>query len=327
MPKRTNQDSQAGGSVSGRVQQLEQVTVTARRLSLIGTAQTASEGVVVNDELTLTPAYRPGQVLGTVPGLDVTVHSGEGKANQYLMRGYTCGTTSRIPTQDRITLTPEQLAAVDYPADFSETDKIHLGSVAGYIEITSHWTDAFRSVVGLRENYMYGIDSGTWAGSTATPLAEPKLGLIYRLNDTTELYASGGRGFHSDDLRGVMQARDQGVYGAPLIVGQDSAGPGSRRTGHVGEYLPNAPFATGSFNAYLRNLGRWSGGIAYRYLGAYPLTSGPCSNAAVQMDYPGLSSCAQAPTAKNEVFGSGYGEWSADVRYDLGRGWSRSPAA
>jgi len=55
---------------------LQEVTVTAQRLSLIGTATTASQGVVVNDELTLTPAYRPGQVLETVPGLDVTVHSG-----------------------------------------------------------------------------------------------------------------------------------------------------------------------------------------------------------------------------------------------------------
>ena len=67
---------------------LETITVTAERLSLIGSATTASEGVVVNDELALTPAYRPGQLLETVPGLVVTLHSGEGKANQYLLRGY-----------------------------------------------------------------------------------------------------------------------------------------------------------------------------------------------------------------------------------------------
>src|SRR5882724_7955983 len=67
---------------------LSEVVVTAERLQLIGTATTASEGIVVNDELALTPAYRPGQLLETVPGLVVTQHSGEGKANQYLMRGY-----------------------------------------------------------------------------------------------------------------------------------------------------------------------------------------------------------------------------------------------
>ncbi len=67
---------------------LAEVTVTARRLDLLGTAQTASDGVVSQEELELTPAYRPGQLLETVPGLIVSLHSGEGKANQYLLRGY-----------------------------------------------------------------------------------------------------------------------------------------------------------------------------------------------------------------------------------------------
>jgi len=71
-----------------KVTPLTEVTVTARRLDLLGTAQTASDGVVTKEELELTPAYRPGQLLETVPGLIVTIHSGEGKANQYLLRGY-----------------------------------------------------------------------------------------------------------------------------------------------------------------------------------------------------------------------------------------------
>jgi outer membrane cobalamin receptor len=67
---------------------LQEITVTAQRLELLGTADTASEGVVDDQELQLAPQYRPGQLLETVPGLIVTLHSGEGKANQYLMRGY-----------------------------------------------------------------------------------------------------------------------------------------------------------------------------------------------------------------------------------------------
>src|SRR5580692_2005305 len=67
---------------------LQEVTVTAKRLELLGKASTASEGVVDDQELQLTPQYRPGQLLETVPGLIVTLHSGEGKANQYLLRGY-----------------------------------------------------------------------------------------------------------------------------------------------------------------------------------------------------------------------------------------------
>ena len=67
---------------------LSEVTITASRLNLLGTADTASQGSVTQEELDLRPAYRVGQLLETVPGLVVTVHSGEGKANQYLARGF-----------------------------------------------------------------------------------------------------------------------------------------------------------------------------------------------------------------------------------------------
>ena len=44
--------------------------------------------MVVKEELALTPSFRPAQILETVPGLVVTAHSGEGKANQYELRGF-----------------------------------------------------------------------------------------------------------------------------------------------------------------------------------------------------------------------------------------------
>jgi|HubBroStandDraft_1064217.scaffolds.fasta_scaffold00025_25 outer membrane receptor protein involved in Fe transport len=66
---------------------VENVTVTASRRDLIGVAETASQGSVTREELELRPVYRVGQLLESVPGLEVTVHSGEGKANQYLLRG------------------------------------------------------------------------------------------------------------------------------------------------------------------------------------------------------------------------------------------------
>ena len=47
---------------------IETVLVTAKRRQLLGRASTASEGVVDDTELQLTPAYRPGQLLETVPG-------------------------------------------------------------------------------------------------------------------------------------------------------------------------------------------------------------------------------------------------------------------
>ncbi len=278
---------------------------------------------------------------------------------------------SRLPSQDRQILSAAQLAAVDYPANYSEIDHVHLASVAAYVEATTDWTAWLRSVIGLREDYQHGIDSGTNRGTAGASVTEPKVNLIFTPLDTTELYLSWGRGFHSDDLRGVTQARMAGVAGAPLIarqtgaelgwrqqfmqdvvitvaaydldaqsettydpdIGQDSAGPASRRygaevnltwqasrwlevygsysanharfrtpyddgTGHIGEYLPNAPFAAGSLNLYVKNLGPWRGGLEYRYVSGFPLSS------------------------DDEVQGHGYGEWNGDVHYATTGGWT-----
>jgi len=66
---------------------VSEVVVTSR-FDLLGKVVTASQGSVTQEELKLRPAYRVGQILEAVPGLVVTVHSGEGKANQYLARGF-----------------------------------------------------------------------------------------------------------------------------------------------------------------------------------------------------------------------------------------------
>ncbi|WP_019832418.1 TonB-dependent receptor [Sphingomonas sp. PR090111-T3T-6A] len=64
------------------------IVVTASRVDLLGKAATASQGSITQKEVALRPIYRPGQLYESIPGLVVTIHSGEGKANQYLIRGY-----------------------------------------------------------------------------------------------------------------------------------------------------------------------------------------------------------------------------------------------
>jgi len=65
-----------------------EIVVTASRVDLLGKASTASQGSITQKEVQLRPIYRPGQLFESIPGLVVTIHSGEGKANQYLIRGY-----------------------------------------------------------------------------------------------------------------------------------------------------------------------------------------------------------------------------------------------
>ena len=48
----------------------------------------ASQMTVTGAELNARPYTRPGELLEATPGLIVTQHSGEGKANQYFLRGY-----------------------------------------------------------------------------------------------------------------------------------------------------------------------------------------------------------------------------------------------
>ena len=56
--------------------------------NLVGIAASASQGAVTAAQLDARPVMRAGEVLETVPGLIVSQHSGEGKANQYYLRGF-----------------------------------------------------------------------------------------------------------------------------------------------------------------------------------------------------------------------------------------------
>ena len=236
----------------------------------------------------------------------------------------------------------------------------------------------------------------TNGGRAAQSLLQPKGSLIFTPADSLEFYLSAGRGFHSADLRGVNQDESAGLPRTPLLaqqdgqelgmraavnrsvaltfaiynlwqqsetiinpdVGEDTAGPASRRygyeinatyqirswlefygsfsgnhtrfthafddgTGHLGTYIADAPGETGSLALYLTDLGPWSGGLDYRYLGNYPLSSGPCVDSAAVRDFLGVAtSCATAPTAPGQVNGRGFGQLNLDVRYAFASGWS-----
>jgi outer membrane receptor protein involved in Fe transport len=56
--------------------------------NLIGVADSASQGAITAEQLDVRPVMRAGEVLETVPGVIITQHSGEGKANQYFLRGF-----------------------------------------------------------------------------------------------------------------------------------------------------------------------------------------------------------------------------------------------
>ena len=68
--------------------ELDRVTVIGNYDNGIGTTDAASGGSVNAKLIENRPILRTGELLEFVPGLIVTQHSGDGKANQYFLRGF-----------------------------------------------------------------------------------------------------------------------------------------------------------------------------------------------------------------------------------------------
>jgi outer membrane receptor protein involved in Fe transport len=67
---------------------LPEIEVSGPRDASVGTADSASEGAAEKDSFQNRPKLRPGDIVEAVPGVVATQHSGDGKANQYFLRGF-----------------------------------------------------------------------------------------------------------------------------------------------------------------------------------------------------------------------------------------------
>ena len=117
-----------------------------------GSSEAASQGVVGGELLRTRALLRPAEVLEYIPGMVVTQHSGDGKANQYFVRGMNLdhgtdfattlnGVPLNMPTHahgqgytDLNVLIPELVARIDYrkgpyfasDGDFSSAGSAHI---------------------------------------------------------------------------------------------------------------------------------------------------------------------------------------------------------
>ena len=65
-----------------------EIRVWGRSQQLLGTADSASQGVVGYDDFSTRPLARVAELVEVIPGMIATQHSGPGKANQYFLRGF-----------------------------------------------------------------------------------------------------------------------------------------------------------------------------------------------------------------------------------------------
>ncbi len=137
------------------VKPMKPIIVVGHYQGLLGSADAASSGTYTKELLEDRPLLRPGEVEELVPGLIVTQHSGAGKANQFLLRGFNLdhgtdfatsvdGVPVNLPTHahgqgydDLNFLLPEFIDHVDYtkgPYDASRGDFASAGAADIYYE-------------------------------------------------------------------------------------------------------------------------------------------------------------------------------------------------
>lgn len=184
-----------------QVQTLEPVTVTSNYQNAVGTSDAASQGSVTATLIANRPIERTGEILEFVPGLIVSQHSGDGKANQYYLRGFNLdhGTdfatwVDGVPINQRTHahgqgysdlnfLIPELVTRIDYrkgpyyadEGDFASAGAAHLRLAdrlpAGIASLTLGADQYIRSVVANSMAWgdghiLYGLDlshnNGPW---------------------------------------------------------------------------------------------------------------------------------------------------------------------
>jgi hypothetical protein len=144
--------------------------------SLVGIARSASEGAITAAQLDSRPLMRTGEVLEAVPGMIVSQHSGEGKANQYYLRGFNldhgtdfatvvAGVPVNTPTgahahgyTDVSFLIPELVAGVQFrkgPYFADEGDFASAG--AAHISYVTHLARPFVGVSGGGDGWLRAV--------------------------------------------------------------------------------------------------------------------------------------------------------------------------
>jgi hypothetical protein len=186
------------------------IIVTGSRISQLGIADSANAGVVTGKQLAARTVYRPGELLEVTPGLIVSQHSGEGKANQFYLRGFNLdhGTDLRTTVDGMLVnqrshshgqgwsdvnwLIPELAGTLTYhKGPYSADD----GDFAAAGSVSVNYVDTLPKTLvslGVGEN---GYRRGLVAGSSATAGGN----LLYAL----ELFHNDGPFTKGDNFRKI----------------------------------------------------------------------------------------------------------------------------
>ena len=227
------------------------INVQGREDSLVGIAQSATEGTVGATEIQERSILRSGEVLETIPGVMITQHAGGGKANQYFLRGFNLdhgtdfaifvdGMPLNLPSHahgegyaDMNTVIPEFVERVDFEKGPYYADVGNYGSAGSahlmffktlpqnFFKVEGGMYGFERAVFGVSQklgsgNLLYGgevyHDDGPWK----------HLDNYYKFNGLVT-YSQGGEGdgfsITAHGYHGTWHSSDQIAENAVPLVG------------------------------------------------------------------------------------------------------------
>ena len=251
------------------VQTLAPVEVTDSVENPAESADSSSEGTVTQNQLQRRPLLRTGELLQAVPGLWASQHSGEGKANQYYMRGINLdhgtdlatsvgGMPVNMPTHahgqgysDLNFVVPELLSGMQYrkgpyyaeEGDFSSAGAVHMD----FLNVLPY---KIATLTAGTDGYYRGL----LAGSSKVGAGQFLYGLEYFHND--------GPWVHPDDLR-----RINGVLRYSTSIGRNDfslTAMGYHGKWNSTDQVPQAALDSGMIARY-GSMDPTDGGISYRY--------------------------------------------------------------
>ena len=202
----------------------EEVVVTGRATSLVGVANSASQGIIGQDDLAARPTLRVGELLEVIPGAAVTQHSGPGKANQYFLRGFN----------------------LDHGTDFAGfVDGVPLnlpthGHGQGYLDLNPIIPELVRTVDFGKGPYYADVGDFSSAGyaryNLAQALDRPVIEATVGEFGFYRTVLAGSRTIGGDDTT-ILGALELQQYDGPWELDNDAAklNAFARLSGHVGD--------------------------------------------------------------------------------------------
>ena len=190
------------------IEVIEVIEVIGHYDNGVGTSDAASQGYIARKLIDAKPLLRPGEMLESVPGVIVTQHSGDGKANQFFLRGFNldhgtdflttvAGMPVNLPSHahgqgysDLNFMIPELVARVDYKKGpyFAEEGDFSSAGAAHF-----HYLDRMKESVASATAGGFGYRRVLLAGSP-----KPETGkLLYAL----ELVNNDGPWANPNDFR------------------------------------------------------------------------------------------------------------------------------